>query len=297
MTRRARAAAAAGLALRLALGIALGLALGLALAFPPAARAAFELRDASPEALGAVSADLPPEARDDAGAGGSAGAPADPSARWSLGASRASLYGVEGLSAERAFATLRTGGVAIAGSWGTVGVSGLVESSVRSSVTDASRRAVRLTGSIERLALSIEGAAPAAGWTATLGAIAERPIGSMRLVVGIAGDRLARSRSLEALGVGPAAVVRVRLEAPGVSIAAIDRRERDGRRSPRVVADFELARAARLRVGRGASPGRVGVALSCRVRGLEVACGRQDDAGGGSIASVGLRLRAGRTAP
>jgi hypothetical protein len=61
------------------------------------------------------------------------------------------------------------------------------------------------------------------------------------------------------------------------------------------VLDLPLAGAARVRLARGGSPGRIGAAVAFHVGRLEISVGRLDYAAGMSVsgAMVGLRARNG----
>ncbi len=276
--RRAGRLAASG-TLRVTVTIlALAAAFGLR---PAAARAAFDLRQATPEAIGAASMDLPFDILE-----------ADSSAEGSLTAtaSHASLYDVEGLAADRLGVGWRFGETFFDATWARVGTPDLAEVSHALSWRETGGRALRLRAHVERLSLGIAGEKGSSEWAAGGGATAR--VRGQRLVAEftIEADRPVRGARLSSLGAEPAALYCLKVRANGITLAAGDRWEAGGRRSPRVALEVPVGSAVSLRAGRGESPGRIGFALSARWGRLALSAGRMDDDAGGVITSAGVRL-------
>jgi hypothetical protein len=249
-------------------------------AAPRPALAAFEVRDASPMALGAVSMDL-----DEA---------AHPGRRTlvpgglELGASHATLFDVEGLTAEQGWIVRNGRGAGAALSVCQVGPPGARETRVRASLKESPARPIALSVAVERLRLELDGEPPSSGWTLGFGAGATRSLAGVDLDISVRADRLFRSTALEQLAVTPSVPVSFRVSAGAASAAWVDRWEGDGRRSPRLVIDFALGDAARIRFGRGERPDRIGAALAIRWRRLQISAGRLDVASGGSVGAASL---------
>jgi len=239
------------------------------------ARAAFEVRDASPLALGTVSMDIDPEmlgTADDADERG-----------WRVGASHASLYQVDGLAADQASARLACGGIAAALEWSQAGQPGARETRARLALRESGAKRISLSIAVERLELSLDGEPPAGGWTVGCGARATSTVRGVTLDAAIGADRLLRSGSLDRLQVTPSVPVRLQLRSGAAAIAWIDRWESDGVRSPRVAIALTLGETATIRLARGGRPERIGTSISLRLRRFEVAAGRLDLEAGGSV--------------
>jgi len=258
----------------------LTLAASIASLNPGPAAAAFELRDASPGALGAVSTDVDLDPMFDS--------PAPHGLR--LAASHAALFQVEGLTAEQAAALF-------AGRMGTaeislmqLGVPGERENRARLHLAERPSRGVAIGVTFERLDLLLDGEPAVGGWSAGVGVRAKVPLRRFAAELELGADRLWRTTGSRVAGAEPSVPVTIRLRAPSAWVAWIDRWESDGRHSPRLVVDIGLGAAARFRFGRGASPSRTGVAFGIRLRRLEVLVGTLDEAMAGSIsgASIGV---------
>jgi len=244
--------------------------------------AAFELRDASPGALGAVSTDFDLDPMFEPGR--------HPELR--LTASHAALFQVEGLTAEQAAGL-------IAGRIGTaelsllqLGVPGEREDRARIHLAERPSRGIAIDISLERLDLLLDDEPAAGGWSAGAGVRARVPLRRITAELDLAGDRLWRSVGARAAGADPSVPVTIRLRAPSAWVAWMDLWESDGRHSSRLVVEIGLGGTARFRFGRGASPSRTGAAFGMRLRTLEVLVGTLDEAMAGSIsgASIGLSL-------
>ena len=246
------------------------------------ARAAFELRDASPAALGAVSIDLDSQSLFDEAEPGRGGI--------RLGASHASLYQVDGLVQDRAWAAIegRRGSVSLA--CARVGVPGTTESSARLTLRESGARLVGLELNAERLDLALDGEPHEGGWAFGGAARARVSLPQLDLEVAVAADRVLRSAGLDRLGVPPSVPFSIRLRTGGAAAAWVDRWDGTGRRSPRLVLDLPVGGAARLRLGRGEAPGRIGAALAIRWRRIEVSAGRMDQSAGGVITGAALGM-------
>jgi len=262
--------------------LVLMLAACLASLAPRAAIAAFELRDASPGALGAVSTDFDLDPM------------LEPPARHGLVliASHAALYQVDGLTAEQASAlvTGRTGTAEL--SLLQLGVPGEREDRVRIHLAERPSRGIAIDLTLERLELLLDDEPASGGWSAGAGVRAGIPLRRFTAELELGADRLWRTSPARAAGAEPSVPVTIRLRAPGAWVAWMDRWESDGRHSPRLVVDIGLGGAARFRFGRGASPSRAGAALGIRLRSLEVLVGTLDVAVAGSVsgASIGFSL-------
>jgi len=266
----------------LAAGVA-ALAVGLAATLHASpARAAFELRDASPAALGGVSIDLESESMFEAARLHRGG--------LRLGASHSALYQVEGLAQERAWigGEWRWGSISI--TYSRVGVAGAAESSARVAIQESRASAVELELDAERLDLSIDGEAREGGMTLGGAARARASFPRFDLEVGVAADRILQSRGLDRLSVTPSVPIAVRLRSGSAAVGWVDRWGGDGRRSPRLVLDLPLGGSARLRLGRGELPGRTGAALAVRLRAMEVSAGRMDQSSGEVITGFAVGL-------
>lgn len=249
----------------------------LVLAVASPARAAFEVRDATPAALGAASLDLAPS-------------PFFDSAGFAASASHATLYQSEGLTSERAAVTFGGSRARASASWNQLGFPGAREHVLRLDVEETGARAVLLSMTAERLTLAVDGDPPRGGVAAGLSILARvaLPRGSLECV--IAGDRLARTGGLGDLGVGPSVPFALRLRSGAVAVAWMDRWEASGRTGPRLVLDLALGRAARVRMARGVKPERSGAAIALRRGRLEISAGRLDLDDGGSVSGVALAL-------
>jgi len=249
---------------------------------PAPARAAFELRDASPEALGAVSIDLMAEPMFDPVESHRAGI--------RLGASHAALYQVEGLTQERAWAGIEGRGAAVSVSYARVGVPGAVESTARVALRESASRAIALGWNAERLDLTLDGEPREGGWAFGGEARARVSFPRFDLEIAVAADRILQSGGLDRLQVPPSVPVSIRLRSGGAAAAWIDRWDGGGRRSPRLVLDLPITGAARLRLGRGEEPGRIGAALAIRWGRIEVSAGRMDQSAGGVVTGAAIAL-------
>jgi len=257
-------------------------ALAAGLLVPRAANAAFELRDASPAALGGVSIDLESESVLDA--------KGRPPGGIRLGASHSSLYQVDGLVQERARVEMegRRGSVSLA--YSRVGAPGAVESSARLTLRESGARVVALELNAERLDLALDEEPRQGGWA--FGGAARARVSSPRfdLEIAVAADRVLQSGGLDRLAVAPSVPLSIRLRSGGAAAAWVDRWDGSGRRSPRIVLDVPIAGTARLRLGRGESPGRIGAALAVRWGRIEVSAGRLDQSAGGVITGAAVDL-------
>ena len=267
----------AGRAAAVWFGVAVALLAALAPA--PAARAAFEVRDASPAALGAASLDI-------------AAPPLFEPARTGLAASvtHASLYQAEGLTNERASLAVALGGLRASASWNQLGFPGAREHTVRLALEEAGAGPVTVSLVAERLALAIEGE-PSRGGIALGAAMAARvPLPRATLECSVAGDRVWRSDGLQSLGAGPSLPFLLRVRSGAIAVGWMDRWEASGAGSPRLVLDFALGRSACVRLARGTNPARAGAALALRRGRIELSVARLDRSEGGSVGSVALGL-------
>lgn len=260
----------------------IALATWLASFVPSLAHAAFELRDASPGALGAVSTDLDPEPMLDPSAGDG----------WRLSASHAALFQVEGLTAEQASAIYAANPGFVGISFAQLGVPGEREDRTRIHLAEPPSRGIAVDLTLERLDLLIDGEPASGGWAAGAGVRSRISLRRFVAELALAADRLWRNPGSRTVGVVPSVPVMIRLRAANASFAWIDRWESDGRHSPRIVVEIGLGGAARFRFGRGASPARTGAAFGTRLRRLEFHVGMLDEAMGGSIsgAAIGVSL-------
>lgn len=255
------------------------LVLGVVCVSAGPAHAAFEVRDASPAALGLVSMDLDLEAL---------GVGHDDDAGVHVGASHASLYQVEGLAADQAWARITGRAFVGALAWSQAGLPGERETRVRVSLRECCAEGIALGVSVERLDMTLEGEPPVGGWAAGGAVRSTFSIRGAALEAMIGADRLLRSASLGRLDIAPSVPVSVQLRAGSAAIAWIDRWESDGVRSPRIVIALVLGETATLRLARGDVPERVGTSISIRLRGFEVSAGRLDLAAGGSVTGFSL---------
>jgi hypothetical protein len=267
---------------RRARALLVGLFLGSSVSgLPEGAIAAFELCDASPAALGAVSMDREARGFFDEG---------DARPGFGLVASHASLYGVEGLGSEQAVASFHSGSLGVGLAHTQTGAPGLREHATRLTLREGAARAVSLSLRAERLVLALEGEPGVSAWTLGAGARGHAPLGSARLEVEVIADRVCRGGDADRVALGPAVPWSVGLRARGACLEVADRWEGNGRTSPRLSLEMRVGPPLALRFGRGERPGRTGVAAAVRVRRLEVAVGRLDDEYGGSVSSVAIRL-------
>ena len=252
-------------------------ALAAILAAASPARAAFEVRDATPAALGAASLDL-------------ASVPFFEPAGFAASASHTALYQSDGLTSERAGIAFGGRAACVSASWNQLGFPGAREHVLRLDVGEVGRRAVLLSVVAERLTLVVDGEPSQGGFAAGVSALAKVavPRGSLECVVG--GDRLARTHGLDALGVDPSVPFMLRLCSGAVALAWMDRWEASGRASPRLVLDLTLGRAACVRMARGVRPQRSGAAIALRRGRVEVSAGRLDLDDGGSVGGVALAI-------
>ena len=273
------------------------LAASVLVSHPAPADAAFDLRQASPEALGSASMDLPFDLVDD-----DASVDGSPPKGLRVAVSRASLYAVTGLAADRVEAGWLLRPVFIESSWSRTGTPDIAESIASVSIHESAPRSVSLRGRVERLSLGMPLEPGTSGWAAGLGVTARVSARHLAIAAALDGDRVVRSRDLGRLEVRPALLFHARLfvggtghvggttETRGIAIAVGDRWESDGRRSPRIAAEIPLGSLVAVRAGRGGDPGRIGIAVRARVGRLTVSAGRQDDAGGGAVTSAGVRF-------
>ena len=225
----------------------------LALAMPPqGASAAFDLRDATPEALGSASPDLAFDPLGDR----SSDAP-----RFTGAWSHASLDDVEGLAADAVGAAWTVRRASIRAGWSRVGTPDLAEEATSLEAGERGARVLLLRGRAERLALRFAGDPERSGWAGSAGVAARLAGRATRVELEIEGDRVLRSAGARALGAVPAVVCALRFRAPALTLAVADRWEGDGRRSARVALLFPVGSTLSLRAARGSNPGRIGFAL------------------------------------
>jgi hypothetical protein len=207
-----------------------------------------------------------------------------------LGASHSSLYQVEGLVQERAWVGVegRRGAVSLA--YAKVGVPGAVESSARLALRESGKRAVTVELDAERLDLAIDGEPREGGWAFGGAARAHVSFPRFELEIAVAADRILQSGGLDRLAVPPSVPLSIRIRSGGAAAAWVDRWDGGGRRSPRLVIDLPVTGAARLRLGRGEAPGRIGAALAVRWGRVEVSAGRMDQSSGGVITGAAIGL-------
>jgi hypothetical protein len=243
-------------------------------------RAAFEVRDASPAALGSASLDLAAqpffEGASDRG--------------LSASASHATLDQADGLTCEQIRVALAGRLARVAVTWNQIGFPGAREHSLRATVDEATSGPIALSLTAERLLFAIEGE-PGQGGVALGAAVSAHvalPLGTLECSLG--GDRLARTSGLASLGVEPSFPFAVRIRAAGVSVGWMDRWEASGAASPRLVVDLALGGAAHLRMARGIHPDRGGAGLAIRMGRIEISVARLDRDAGGSVGSAALGL-------
>src|SRR5204862_2437762 len=230
----------------------------------PPARAAFELRDAGPLALGAASPDGAsiPSGPWSALADRADSSEPDVALSWRAGGSRASLFDVEGLEQGQLDLDVGVHRVRFRVDYMAVQGPGSRESSARLTVGERTARAVSLTLAAERLDASAEDGPRLGGWA--LGARARSRLGS-RIEAWIAGERLLRTRELALAGVAGSVELGAAVHAHGSALTVLDRMEPDQSHSPRVVLDIPLGSAASVRLGRGSAPGRIGASFTVRI--------------------------------
>jgi hypothetical protein len=205
-----------------------------------------------------------------------------------MGASHASLYQVEGLATDQAWARITGRGLVGALAWSQAGLPGERETRVRVALRECRAKRIALGVSVERLEIALEGEPPSGGWAAGSAVRSTTFIRGVALEAMIGADRLLRSGSLGRLDAAPSVPVSVQLRAGAAAIAWIDRWESDGARSPRIAIALLLGETATLRLARGDSPERIGTSISVRLRGFEVSAGRLDLATGGSVTGFSL---------
>jgi len=220
----------------------LGALLLLRVLHPAPALAAFELRDASPLALGRASTDgawFPPG--EEEGAEG-----------WSAGACRAALYAADGLSHDQldaAFAgsrfTARIGCMAVSGP-------GSRESSARLDLLERAALPVSVGVRLEGLRF-----APDEGerWKGFAAGFLGRAALGRRLEAWVGVDRLLRSVSLGRAGVPASLELGVAVRAKNARLTLLDRGEPDGSLAARIALEIPLGPGARLQLAR---PDRAG---------------------------------------
>ncbi len=254
-------------------GALLALSLPCMLGPAPSGWAAFEVEDASPSALGAVSTD-----------GAWLLSADDPPEEPAVAASRATLFGAAGLAFDQVSVFGRRGSRAAQLEYAVLSMPGAREAAWRLKVLECAAPAISLALAAERLDCSSEGAQRWGGWALGGAASASALGGSARIWVG--GDRLLRTGALERAAVPASVSVGAGIRAGGAAISALDRWEPDGTHSPRLILDLPLGPSARVRFGRGSAPGRIGAALTLWVSLLEIQCGRLEYAFAGTITSV-----------
>ena len=259
----------------------LGALLAAGASFPAAARAAFEIRDASPASLGAASLD-----RRSSSLGPRI---ASPGVRAGAAVTRFhSAAGIEIASLDLAAEDARR---AIGLSYTRTGTDFAGETSFRAALGETAARGVALEASVERLDLRVEGERSRGGWAAGGRAVAIVAAGRLDIGVDVGCDRFLKSEELDALGVSPSLPFAISLSGPGGSVAWVDRWESGGGRSPRLVLDVALGEALRLRFARGSDPDRTGFAAGLRLARLEVAAGHLDFDSGIALAGISIRYR------
>jgi hypothetical protein len=207
-----------------------------------------------------------------------------------FGASHASLYEIDGLSADGITVGVECRRASVEFSYARVGVPGVGESRARITVRESSAKPIALEVDAERLDLALEEETTVGGWAFGAAARARISLPRANLEITIAADRLYRSGDLGRLAVTPSVPVSIRIRSGGASVSWIDRWEGDGRRSPRLVLDIPIASVARIRLGRGEAPVRIGAALALRVKRLEVSAGRLDQSTGGVITGAAIEF-------
>jgi len=266
-------------------------ALLLASAAPAPGHAAFELRDAGPAFLGAVSTDgawlpLYPEPSFAPGGNGDSSRAETP-ATWRVGGSRASLFDADGLTLDQVDLSLSQRSRAARFDYVALSGPGARESSARLTVEERVPRPVSLALRVERLDFSPQESERWGGWA--LGGRARGALGK-RAETWVGADRLLRTSVLSRAGVSASFELGAAIHASAALLAILDRWEPDATHDPRVVLEIPLGDAARLRIGRGGNPGRIGIDLSARIGSLEVAWGRLDYAFGGKVTALRLGI-------
>jgi hypothetical protein len=208
--------------------VLLAAAIAAAMALHPlSARAAFDLRRASPEALGSASIDLPFDPLEETDGGG-----------VSAAVSHAAWYEVEGLAFDRVSTVWGSSARRVEAACTRVGTPDLAEWSQSVEFQERAPRVIVLGARFERIAWEILGEAPASGFAAGGGATARLRSGALRGVIGFDADRAWRSRGATALGAAPSAIDWLSVHAAGMTVAVADRWERSGLRSPRIAAEM-----------------------------------------------------------
>jgi hypothetical protein len=255
------------------------LVVAAALVIASHACAAFEVRDASPTALGAASLDL-------------ASVPFFVPTGFGASASHTALYQSDGLTSERGTIGYAGRAARVSATWNQLGFPGAREHVLRLDIGETGTRAVLLSAVAERLTLAVDGEPSQGGFAVGVSVLAKvaLPRGSLECVV--AGDRLARTRGLDDLGVEPSVPFTLRLRSGAVALAWMDRWEASGRASPRLVLDLVRGNVACVRLARGVQPGRSGVAIALRRGRIEVSAGRLDLDDGGTVGGLALALTA-----
>jgi len=231
----------------------------------PLAWGAFELRDASPDALGTASTDGAWHPFDDASGPVLSADPGDSASAgitgisWRAGATRASPFGADALSLNQLDFSLQRNTHALRLEYAALSGPGTGESSVRLEVRERAARPIALALRVERLDFLPDDAEAWGGWA--LGGCA-RAVAGGRLDVWIGGDRILRTRALERGAVRTALELGASWSAGSARAAILDRWEPDGTHGPRMTLEFPLGEAMRVRLGRGSAPGRIGVSLA-----------------------------------
>ena len=214
---------------------------------PTPARAAFELRDGGPLALGRASTDgawLPFEGEEDQG--------------WRAGLSRTSLYDADGLTHTELDAALGRSGFAGRVDYVVTASPGARQSAARLEIRERTARPVSLGLRIERLDFLPDEGAAWGGWS--LGALARGAWGR-RLVTWFGADRILRSPVLGRESVPGSLEAGAAIRAETATLAVLDRWGPDGAHAPRLTLEVPLGDAARVILSRGSAPGRIGAAL------------------------------------
>lgn len=271
MSARARSAArAAGL-----VGVV------LALSGAPGARAAFEVRDASPASLGEASLET-------------AAAPLfapESETRTRVAASRASLFETGDLVAQRLSAEGSLVRARVAVAWSQVSAPGARESALSISLRERVDAPLTFGVLVERLALAVDGVPGITGIAAGGCAAARAHARGATIELSVGADRALRSSALGRARVPSALTGALALRSGASRACYAERWEPDGSRSPRLVLDLPMGDAMRVRLGRGGDPGRIGAAVAFRIGRAELTWGRLDFSSGGSITAVEVAWR------
>ncbi|MEK7317107.1 MAG: hypothetical protein AAB011_13070, partial [Candidatus Eisenbacteria bacterium] len=263
---------------RRAMIVSLGLFLAAVACRP--ARAAFELGDASPGSLGAVSLEgsrrwLLPERSGDERPTGAV-----------LAFTHATLFAAPALAANSVSVVAARGAVATEFDLLTVGAGPLREQALRLSLSERRAGAVSLRAALERLDLFLPESPTRGGWALSVGAMGRWGRGPCVGTFEALAARAGRSQGLAALGVRPELELRASIASGGLMVALADRRGVRGEGSPRVTVEVPLGAVARLRAGRGSAPARMGFALAVRRGNWLVSTGRLDDASAATVSAV-----------